>query len=77
LGFRSFFATSRSNSSSFQRYDIGKINPRFSFKPAEFMLRCFCNYDLCNREKNFFGYINALKDDSATRDVKTGAVTRR
>jgi hypothetical protein len=59
------------NISSLQRYDFGKISPRFAFKQPEFMLRCFCNFDNCNREKNFFGYINNLKADSALLAANT------
>ncbi|KAI6188929.1 hypothetical protein M3Y98_00407300 [Aphelenchoides besseyi] len=34
-----------------ERYDFGRISPKFTFKQPEFMLRCFCNYDLCNKKK--------------------------
>lgn len=47
-----------------QKYNFGKIAPRLSFKKPEFMLRCFCNFDLCNRESNFFQYIDSLKTGS-------------
>jgi len=54
----------------YERYDFAKVSPKFSFRQPEFMLRCFCNYDLCNHEKNFFAYINNLKADSASMDTK-------
>jgi hypothetical protein len=56
---------------SFQRYDFSKISLKLSFKEPEFMLRCLCNFNNCNREKNFFGYIKSLKVDSEILATKT------
>ncbi|KAI1702022.1 hypothetical protein Ddc_17302 [Ditylenchus destructor] len=34
---------------------------------AEFMLRCVCNYDLCNSETDISKYFTSLRDESTIR----------
>lgn len=34
---------------------------------VEFAFRCVCNYDLCNSETTFSGYLSAIKMESFAR----------
>jgi hypothetical protein len=50
----------------YEKYDFKGLSPRFHFKQPEYMFRCFCNFDRCNSVKNFTGYLDNLRDQSAS-----------
>ncbi|GMS79938.1 hypothetical protein PENTCL1PPCAC_2113, partial [Pristionchus entomophagus] len=47
----------------YEQYNFGAINPAFGTEP-EYMFRCFCNTDGCNKMTTFHKYLSAQRDDS-------------
>jgi hypothetical protein len=40
------------------------LAPQFTNHAPEFLFRCVCNYDRCNRADTFAAYINAVETDN-------------
>uniref|UniRef100_A0AC35TKK8 Protein sleepless n=1 Tax=Rhabditophanes sp. KR3021 TaxID=114890 RepID=A0AC35TKK8_9BILA len=46
-----------------EKYDFSSLSPKNSalMVQPEFLFRCVCNYDRCNSESTFEGYLNTVK----------------
>ncbi|KAI1699817.1 hypothetical protein DdX_17108 [Ditylenchus destructor] len=55
---------------SYCYYEMYKFAAPMMGADAEFMLRCVCNYDLCNSETDISKYFTSLRQESMIRESK-------
>ncbi|KAH7730833.1 hypothetical protein AAVH_01882 [Aphelenchoides avenae] len=54
----------------YEKYDFGKVSPKHMHTNwTEYLFRCVCHYDLCNRETTFSAYLASMRERENAKQV--------